>query len=190
MTRLAETLAAIDQLHGMDPKIVDGTPAELSYALQMTYWLQQLAPDASEELQIAVRSQHLCRWEISRSEYPEGRTGYLKWRTELGKLHARKACEIMARHGYSEESCAQASAIIRKQGIKRNADTQALEDCACLVFLTRDFSAFAEKHPRGKVISIVQKTWNKMSERAHQEALTLPFSEADRHLLEVALAKP
>ncbi|WP_419833842.1 hypothetical protein [Endozoicomonas atrinae] len=41
MTRLAETLAAIDQLHGMDPKIVDGTPAELSYALQMTYWLQR-----------------------------------------------------------------------------------------------------------------------------------------------------
>ena len=188
MTRLAETLAAIDQLHGMDPTIIDGTPAELSYALQMTHWLQQLAPDASEELQIAVRSQHLCRWEILRSEYPEGRTGYLKWRTELGKLHTRKACEIMARHGYSEESCAQASAIIRKQGIKRNADAQTLEDCACLVFLTRDFSAFATKHAREKVIDIVQKTWKKMSELAQQKALELPFSEPDLNILQEALA--
>ena len=188
MTRLAETLAAIDQLHGMDPNIVDGTPAELSYALQMTHWLQQLAPDASEELQIAVRSQHLCRWEIPRSEYPEGRTGYLKWRTELGKLHARKASEVMTQNGYSEERCKKASAIIRKQGIKRNADTQTLEDCACLVFLTRDFSAFAAKHPKDKVISIVQKTWKKMSEQAQQKALELPFSESDLQVLQEALA--
>ncbi|MBO9481849.1 DUF4202 domain-containing protein [Salinisphaera sp. G21_0] len=188
MTRLAETLAAIDQLHQMDPSVIDDTPAELSYARQMTHWLQQLAPDASEELQIAVRSQHLCRWEIPRSEYPEGRTGYLKWRTELGKLHARKAGEIMARNGYSEASCAQASTIIRKQGIKRNADTQTLEDCACLVFLTRDFSAFAAKHPRDKVIAIVQKTWKKMSEQAQQKALALPFAEPDLQVLQEALA--
>ncbi|MFK0569968.1 DUF4202 domain-containing protein [Endozoicomonas sp.] len=187
MTRLTETLDVIDQLHAMDPKIIDGTPAELDYARQMTYWLQQLAPDASEELQIAVRSQHLCRWEISRSEYPEGRTGYLQWRTELGKMHARKATEVMEQNGYSEQSCEKASAIIRKQGIKRNQDAQILEDCACLVFLTRDFSAFSVKYPRDKIISIVQKTWKKMSERAQQEALQLPFTENDKKILEEAL---
>ena len=188
MTRITETLSAIDQLHQQDPEKVDGVAAELIYAQQMTYWLDQLVENPSDELQIAVRSQHLCRWEIPRSDYPVGRTGYLKWRTELGKYHAQKAVEVMTAKGYSEASCKTTSTIIRKQGIKRNSDVQTLEDCACLVFLTRDFSAFAAKHEKEKIISIVQKTWKKMSEMAQQKALQLPFSDHDLSLLKEALS--
>ncbi|WP_299728252.1 DUF4202 domain-containing protein [uncultured Endozoicomonas sp.] len=188
MARITDTLAAIDQLHHQDPKKVDGAAAELIYAQQMTQWLQKLVPDASEELQIAVRSQHLCRWDIPRSDYPLGRTGYLQWRTELGKYHAQKALEVMAAQGYSEDSCKAASTIIRKQGIKRNPEVQALEDCACLVFLTQDFSSFAAKHDKEKIIAIVQKTWKKMSEAAQAMALELPFSEHELSLLQEALS--
>ncbi|WP_422132537.1 DUF4202 domain-containing protein [Endozoicomonas sp. ALD040] len=173
MSRIQHTLAAIDKLHEQDPETFEGKAKELIYAENMSAWLHKLSPDASEELQIAVRSQHLCRWEIPRSEFPMDRPGYLKWRTELGKLHARKAIAVMQENGYSQESCKQTESIIRKLGIKRNAEAQTLEDCACLVFIETDFLNFAGKHPEDKVIRIVQKTWAKMSEQAHREALAL-----------------
>ncbi|MCL6272168.1 DUF4202 domain-containing protein [Sansalvadorimonas sp. 2012CJ34-2] len=100
MTQLKQTLHAIDQLHAQDPEQIDGKAKELIYTEDMTRWLEKLNPNASDELRIAVRSQHLCRWEIARAEYPMDRVGYLKWRTDLGKMHARKASEIMAKYGH------------------------------------------------------------------------------------------
>ncbi|CAM3784952.1 DUF4202 domain-containing protein [Parendozoicomonas haliclonae] len=187
MSRLEATLQAIDELHKQDPKTVDGKAEELTYAEHCSRWLDRLAPDASEELQIAVRSQHLCRWEIPRKDYPMDRTGYLKWRTALGKLHADKAIAVMQAQGYEQESCERTATIIRKLGIKRDAEVQTLEDCACLVFLETGFLAFAEKHSEEKIISIVQKTWAKMSETAQQEALKLPFPDQALALLNKAL---
>ena len=181
MTKLQKTLDAIDALHSLDPKkeIVDGVEkaAELIYAENMSNWLGKLYPDACEDIQIAVRSQHLCRWEIARSEYPMDRPGYLKWRIELGKLHARKAVEVMSDHGYSEQQCNNVHSIIRKQKLKDNPQAQMMEDCACLVFIETAFLAFAAKHPEEKIIDIVQKTWAKMSEKAHQAALSLDLPE-------------
>ena len=188
MSRLEKTLADIDALHSLDPKQVDGKAEELIYAEQMTEWLNKLNPEASDELKIAVRSQHLCRWEIARSEFPMDRPGYLKWRTELGKLHARKAVEVMQEHGYDEESRKQVEATVRKLGIKRNPAAQTMEDCACLVFIENGFLDFAAKHPEEKVISIVQKTWAKMSEQAQQQALALNLPEAALHIVQKALA--
>ncbi|WP_062268487.1 DUF4202 domain-containing protein [Endozoicomonas arenosclerae] len=188
MSRIQQTLAAIDALHAQDPETIEGKAKELIYAENMSAWLQKLNSDASEELQIAVRSQHLCRWEIARSEFPMDRPGYLKWRTELGKLHARKAVEVMKDQGYSEESCQQAETIIRKLGLKRNAEAQTLEDCACLVFIETDFLNFAAKHPEEKIIRIVQKTWAKMSEQAHQKALALDLPDEALSLIQKALA--
>ena len=192
MADLQKTLAAIDALHAQDPKkeTVDGVEkaAELIYAENMSAWLTRLNPAASEELQIAVRSQHLCRWEIARSEYPMDRPGYLKWRIELGKLHARKAVEVMAENGYSEESRATVEKIIRKQNLKGNSDAQTMEDCACLVFIETAFLPFAAKHEEAKVIDIVQKTWGKMSEQAHQAALQLNLPEEALDIVKKALS--
>ena len=36
-------------------------------------------------------------------EYPQGRQGYLKWRTQLKLLHAQKAAEIMTLQKYKPE---------------------------------------------------------------------------------------
>lgn len=188
MSKLEKTLEAIDQLHAQDPKQIGGKAEELIYAENMSAWLHRLTPNASDELQISVRSQHLCRWEIPRSEFPMDRPGYLKWRTELGKLHARKATELMESFGYSEESCKQVDSTVRKLGIKRNADAQTLEDCACLVFIETGFLPFAAKHPEEKVISIVQKTWAKMSEQAQQEALKLDLPDEAIAVIKKALS--
>lgn len=188
MSRLQNTLNAIDALHAQDPKQVDGKAEELIYAENCSRWLETLYPAPSEELTIAVRSQHLCRWEIPRSDYPMDRPGYLKWRTALGKLHADRAAEVMKEQGYSQESCDRATTIIRKLGIKRDEEVQALEDCACMVFIETGFLAFAAKHPEEKIISIVQKTWAKMSEKAQQAALKLNLPAEALAVIQKALA--
>ena len=187
MTPLRQTFVDIDTLHARDPQTTAGKANELIYAERMTAWLERLAPNASEELQIAVRSQHLCRWELPRSDYPKGRTGYLQWRSELGKMHAEKAVEVMAQNGYNESSQKQAYSLVRKLNLKKNAQSQTLEDCACLVFLEFEFSGFVAKHAEEKLIPIIQKTWAKMSLQAQQRALKLNFSDQQQDLLTRAL---
>ena len=185
---LEECLQKIDALHSNDPKKVDGKAAELVYAERMTGWLNKLVDSPSEELQIAVRSQHLCRWEIPRSDYPMDRPGYFKWRTNLGKLHAEKAAECMAESGYNEETINRTKSIIRKQNLKNDSDAQTMEDCACLVFIENDFLPFASKYDEAKVIDIVQKTWAKMSEKGHQAALALDLPEEALEVIKKALS--
>ena len=59
-------LARFDEENSHDPnqEIVDGIkqPRELIYAQWLTDWVLNLCPDASEELRLAARSQHLRRW--------------------------------------------------------------------------------------------------------------------------------
>lgn len=185
---LTNCLAAIDQLHSADPSQTDGKANELIYAERMTVWLEKLIPNPSGELQIAVRSQHLCRWEILRKDYPMGKAGYYKWRIRLGKLHADKAAECMLQHGYSEDFITKTKSIIRKQDYKNVPDAQTMEDCACLVFIEFEFLGFAAKHTEEKVIDIVQKTWGKMSEKAHQAALALDLPKDALALIVKALS--
>jgi hypothetical protein len=168
MSALAKVLAAIDSVHAEDPN-----QAELLYAERMTAWLDKLAPDASPELQIAVRAQHLKRWELMRSDYPDGVVGYKKWRAEQARRHAALTTKIMLENGFDEAAAARVTALIQKQRLKQDADAQTLEDCACLVFLEHEFAAFAAKHPPEKVDEIVKKTWAKMSLVAHSHAKAL-----------------
>ena len=192
MSRLENTLKAIDAMHAEDheKELVNGEtrPAELVYAERMTKWLNTLAENPTEELQIAVRSQHLCRWEIPRSDYPMDKPSYLKWRTDLGKLHADKAAEAMTANGYDEESIEQTKKIIRKQNLKNSSEAQLMEDCACLVFIETGFLEFAAKYPEEKIIDIVQKTWNKMSDKAHDAALKLSLPEKALTIIQKALS--
>jgi len=192
MSRLENTLKAIDLLHSNDPEIeeVNGEsiPAELLYAQRMTEWMNKLEDNPSDEVQIAVRSQHLCRWEIPRKDYPMDRPGYLKWRTDLGKLHAQKAAEAMAANGYEEETVEATKKIIRKQNLKDSPEAQLMEDCACLVFIENGFLEFAAKYPEEKVIDIVQKTWNKMSDKAHDAALKLSLPDEALTIIKKALS--
>lgn len=149
-------------------------PKELLYAQRMTEWLEKYQPDASEALRLATRAQHICRWKIPRSEYAMDRDGYNKWRTTLAKMHGDIAAEIMAQVGYDTQMCEQVKTLLLKDRIKlAGQDGQALEDVICLVFLEFYFIPFASHYTDQKLTSIVRKTWRKMSERAHQTALTL-----------------
>jgi len=191
MNRLEQTLAAFDAANAQDPntEIVDGkeAPKELIYSQRMTKQLHKFLPEASDTLQLATRSQHICRWKIPRSDYPMDRQGYKKWRLDLAIFHGETAGEIMAANGYDEEHIQRVKDLLLKRSLKRDEEVQALEDVVCLVFLEFYLDDFASKHDEAKLIDIIQKTWNKMSATGHAAALKLPLSNAMLSLVTKAL---
>ena len=191
--RLQDLLARIDEANRKDPhaETAEGVahPKELLYARRMSAWLERLRPDASVALRIAVRAQHLERWAIPRERFPQGRTGYLRWRTTLGRHHAERTAALMREAGFDGDTIAAVTALLRKEGLAGaapNSDVQALEDCACLVFLESYLDPFADKHPPAKVAGILTKTWRKMSPAARRAALRIEFQPAVRAMLETA----
>lgn len=183
--RLAATLAAIDAANAADPDQSEGTPAALLYGQRMTAELERLFPGASTELRIAARGQHIERWTSPRAAYPEGKEGYLAWRRDLGAFHARRVGEIMAEQGFDAPAIETVGRMIRKEGIKRDPDVQALEDVICFTFLRWYFLPFAEGRDPDALLKIVQKTARKMSDAARLRALAEfalpePFAAAFR----------
>ena len=166
MTRLTTALAAIDAANAADPDQSEGEPAARLYGQRMSTELDRLHPDAAETLRIAARGQHIERWTSPRAAYPEGRDGYLAWRRDLAAFHAARVGAIMAAAGYDAEAVARAGVLLRKEGIKRDAEVQALEDVACFVFLRWYFQPFAEGRDPDDLRRIVERTARKMSAAA------------------------
>jgi hypothetical protein len=190
--RLARALAAIDAANADDPNRLDvrgsSRPKELAHAELVSEWVSRLRPDASEALLLAARAHHLRRWAIPRSDHPEGRTGYLRWRSELQELHAREAAVILEREGYGEELVTRVQDLVRKKNLARDPEVQALEDALCLVFLETQLHALAEQLEPEKLLDVMRKTLRKMSEAGRQLALEQDLEPEDRALLERALA--
>ena len=161
----------------------------LLQAERLASWVSRLEPEASEALRLAAHCQHLERWKIARSEFAEGRAGYLKWRTRLGRYHAERAREVLTSLGYDEDTIKAVETIVTKQHLRSNPDSQTMEDALCLVFLEYELDDFIVKYPdEAKAIEILQKSWKKMSARGHEAALGLPLSERGKALVERALA--
>ena len=180
-----------DGENARDPnqEIVGGVPhpRELLYAQRLTGWVLKLRPDASEELRLAARCQHLCRWEIPRASYPMDRAGYLKWRADLKKFHAQKAGEILREVGYDENVILRVQQLNLKKDFPNDPEGRVLEDALCLVFLQFQFADLAAKTAEDKTINALQKSWAKMSEAARAEALKLEFGPREKTLLQRAL---
>jgi hypothetical protein len=191
MSRLEDALRRFDEANADDPnqEIVDGQPLpkELVYSQRMSARLTAFAPNAPEPVKLAARAQHIRRWEVPRDSYPEGRGGYLKWRTDLHKRHADIAAGIMKDVGYDDETVERVRTLLRKRGLKTDSDVQLMEDVICLVFLEHYFHDFAPKHDEEKLIPIVQKTWSKMTEQAHEAALQLDYAPKDLAVIQKAL---
>jgi len=191
MNRLEQTLAAFDAVNAQDPntEIIHGKAIskELIYSQRMSDQLHKFLPGASEALQLAARSQHICRWKIPRSDYPMDRQGYKKWRLDLAVFHGETAGEILQANGYDQTLSHRVKDLLLKRSLKRDAEVQVLEDVICLVFLEFYLDDFAGKHDEAKLIDIIQKTWNKMSDVGHAAALKLPLSNAMLSLVTKAL---
>lgn len=122
------------------------------------------------------------------------RPGYLTWRAKLKAQAAAQVAELLAspeiQPSIPEEDRQRVAALIRKENLKADEETQVLEDAACLVFLDDQFDDFESKSDldEAKTIGILQKTWVKMGERGRQLALEMNHSERAQELLGKALA--
>jgi len=189
--RFSKALRRFDEENGQDPNllVVEGIayPQELVYAQRLTDWVLRLNPDASEQLLLAARSQHICRWTIPRSRYQMTRAGYLRWRTDLKQFHAGKSTEILREVGYDDETIARVRNLNLKKLLGQDPECQVLEDALCLVTLQYQLADLVAKTEPAKMIEILQKTWKKMSQVARDHALRLPLAEPEKQLIEKAL---
>ncbi len=180
-----------DEENSLDPNLEcfggESHPRELVYARWVTDWVLRLCPNASEELRLAARCQHLCRWMIPRKTYPMTRAGYLKWREDLKRFHAQKAGEILQEVGYPEATIARVQSLNLKRNFPNDPEGRILEDALCMVFLERQFSGLAEKMSEEKMIGALQKAWGKMTVQAKEMALNILYAPREKALLEKAL---
>lgn len=180
MTQQAYEFAVslIDDANSHDPntELSEGKkwPKELLYAYRMANMLERYQPNADYVVKLAIRGQHIQRWESPRSNYSMDRKGYHQWRSELYTFHADKVAAIMHRAGFGQSDIDRARQAVAKIGIKVNPDSQLLEDVVGLVFIEHYLLDFASKHPEyseQKWLDIIRKTWLKMSAQAHEFAL-------------------
>jgi hypothetical protein len=191
-TPFEKALAAIDAAHALDPNKITSAdttiPYELHYAQKCTAYLEKRAPHAPEHLRLAIRAQHFRRWEIPRSSYPMTKPGYHSWRTFLKKRQAELVSAICLEAGYDAAFAERVGALIRKEDLRKDEETQVLEDVACLVFLDDQFEQFEKEHDEEKIVGILRKTWGKMTERGHELALEIPMEGRPREVIGKALA--
>jgi hypothetical protein len=172
--RATEAFAAI---HHEDPRTVEeggaSVPRSIRYHAKLVSWVGRLQPQASEVVRLAAHAQHIRRWTIPRSDYANDRTGYKRWRSALSRLHADEAGRVLREVGYDAGTIARVGELIVKKRLRSDAEAQLLEDAVCLTFLELEYAEFARDHEAEKVVSILRKTWAKMSAAGHAAALEL-----------------
>lgn len=117
----------IDELHKEDPIYISkhsqsnptSTPDqdEFEYADHVENWtLRLLSSSESQQVDLtllpkdvsldlvllASRCQHLARFKNPRSDYKEGKLGYLKWRRELYEIQADRAKDLLLKADVSQ----------------------------------------------------------------------------------------
>lgn len=194
--RLEAVILAIDAANADDPRKteVNGQPRpyEIVYAERMTQRLGAMYPDASDVLKIAARAQHIRRWDIPRSNYPEGHAGYNDWRRACREHHEKVAGEIMRKHGFSEDEIARVGMLVKKEQLKKDRESQALENVVDVVFLEHYLDEFLAKnsgYDDDKIVDILGKTLRKMSPKGHEAALALKFPDRTKRLVLAAVER-
>ena len=192
VAQLETAYTAFDSYNSSDPNKEESNgvfyPKEVLYAIRMTEKLKEYAPDSDEYVQLAVRCQHIGRWEIPRSSYPMDRKGYLQWRSRLALHHAKIAEKILTECGYAGDTIEKVKFLLQKKQLRQMPDTQLLEDVICLVFVHYYLEPFAAMHEDEKVIDILKKTLKKISSRAIEEVVKIPVSGKVKTLIQKAAA--
>ncbi len=187
---LARARELIDQAHAADPERVDGRAGEALYAERLEAWIRRLVSAPSDALLLAARCQHLERWAIPRSSFPMDRPSYHRWRKAVHVRQGERARAILLAAGCDQDLAARVGDLVAKAAAEGDAESQALEDAACLVFIADELAGFAAEHAaytRDKFVDIIRRTWAKMSPAAHDLALAIPLPPALRELVVAAV---
>ena len=190
---LEAVLSAVDDANAHDPVRIEyrgvAVPKEPLHARLMTDWLERLDPGADDLQRIAARAHHLRRWTRPRSDHPEGRAGYLRWRAEAKRFHAREVGEMMTAHGYPSEDVERVARIITKAGLGSDPAVQTHEDCLCLVFLETQLADTTARLGPDEMVRILARTLPKMSRRGIDAAAALDLGPDGTELLARAVAR-
>ena len=178
--------------HREDPREVvvagESLPWSVHYHRRLMHWVLHFDAGASVPLRLAAGCQHIMRWQIPRTDYGAGRRGYRRWRSDLAKMHAEIARNILSEVGFGEETIGRVEALLRKIGLGRDAELQLFEDAICMVFFENEYVDLAAKHDDAKLVDILGRTWAKMSDPGRRAALDLVagLPERPRRLVEAA----
>jgi len=184
---IQRAFAAIDQAHAADPK-----QRETPYVAAIQLWIGKLVTQPSAALLLAARCQHLERWAIPRESFPIDRAGYHQWRRAVQVRQGQRATELLKAAECGDALAERVANLISKTTPKGDAEGQALEDAACLVFLQDELIGFASEHgdyTSEKFIDIIRKTWKKMSAKGHELALGIPFPPKLSELVKAAISE-
>lgn len=190
--RLEAVLAEIDRINALDPNelLVDGVaqPKELAHSRMVSDWVQRFDPEPSEEQLIGARAHHLRRWAMPRSDYPDGRAGYLRWRKDQGERHRDEVSGLMGEAGYDAPAVDRVTAIMAKRGLATDQAVQVHEDALCMVFLETQLDDLIVRLGPDKAASVVSRTMRKMSSEGLAAAQGVSYSDEGRETMSRALA--
>lgn len=185
-------IEAIDDANSADPNRLNFEGVEQPLALLQgrlaSKWLARLEPNAGAAVEIGVRAHHLRRWTVERESYPDGRAGYHRWKRAAKEVHAIALGEVTKDCGLDRFVLERAQDLVRRVGLGVDAETQLVEDCACLVFLETQFEPLIEKIGEEKVVDAVAKTLKKMSPAAIGLAGEAVGGQAGRAVLAKAVS--
>ena len=191
--RLQHVLDEIDERNAVDPRpwLIRGEtgPKELLAGRVAYGWVWVLESDPRDEQLIAARGHHLRRWTYPRTDFPDGRAGYLRWRTAAKIAHGAEVGALMIENGYSGDEADRASSLIRKERLGTDAMTQTHEDALCLVFIESQFDQTTDLVGEEHMVEVVAKTLKKMSPGAIELAAGIPVSDQARLIIGAAIAR-
>ncbi|HZY81573.1 MAG TPA: DUF4202 domain-containing protein [Cyclobacteriaceae bacterium] len=183
-SRYNNAVKLFDEYNAADPH-----GKEVLYAQRMSERLEKFKPDAPEHVRLAIRCQHIGRWQIPRNTYPNGKKGYIAWRNKLKDHHAAIAGGILEKVGYDKAMIDMVQDLLEKKDLRNNPNTQLLEDVVCLVFVEFYLEEFAAKHDDEKVIDILSRTFKKMTQHAIDVASTFNLPPHAKDLLSKAASR-
>jgi hypothetical protein len=187
--RFARAIRRIDDANAGDPNRVDDRPLAQEQGRRAHGWVLRLDPDAGEALQLAARAHHLRRWELPRSDYAEGRDGYLRWRRDQKKRHAELLTTLLTADDVPHPQLSRAVEIVQKTGLGSDPEVQTFEDAVCLTFVETQFLATADKlADDDKMVDVVTKTLRKMSAAGIEAAGTIPLDDRAADIVRRAAA--
>ena len=190
--RIVVACQAIDAANALDPTLVtvrgDRRPLALVHGQLAAEWVQTMHPEADPLWVVAARAHHLRRWELPRSQYPEGKAGYHRWKRDQRQRHADDVAALLRPLGVSEVEIVAVQRWIRREALSTDPGSQAVEDAACLVFIETQLADVATKLDRDHLVDVIRKTAKKMSPAALDAVGSIPLGDVEQQLLADALA--
>lgn len=188
---LGSGLSAIDAANGEDPVTVevDGRTVarEVARSVRVSHWLTVLEPDADVGQRLAARAHHLRRWELARTDYPEGRAGYLRWRSEQKKRHAAAVGPLLRDVGFDDATIDRVCRLVAKTDLGTDPAAQTHEDALCLAFLEQQYDTLTDQLGEPRMVAVLRRTAVKMSPQALDAVGDITMTERGRALLAEAL---